>query len=193
MIIHLLGGIHEIYFPYILMNPVVIVAPILGNMAAILWYTITDCGLVGPASPGSIIAYLMVSPGYDLVKVLIGVVIAAGISFVVASPIVKMAGGRSLEEAQNEMASMKQAAKGETTVPGTIERSEEVKKSSSHAMQVWDLPRWEQPNSATGSKMTARILRYPIHRSIQYRQTVISQSYRQHLLPARKKQRRRHS
>src|SRR5699024_9132191 len=69
-----------------------------------------------------------VSPGSDLVKVLIGVVIAAGISFVVASPIVKMAGGRSLEEAQNEMASMKQAAKGETTVPGTIERSEEVKK-----------------------------------------------------------------
>lgn len=128
VIIHLLGGIHEIYFPYILMNPVVIVAPILGNMAAILWYTITDCGLVGPASPGSIIAYLMVSPGSDLVKVLIGVVIAAGISFVVASPIVKMSGGRSLEEAQNEMASMKQAAKGETTVPGTIERSEEVKK-----------------------------------------------------------------
>ena len=128
VIIHLLGGIHEIYFPYILMNPVVIVAPILGNMAAILWYTITDCGLVGPASPGSIIAYLMVSPGSDLVKVLIGVVIAAGISFVVASPIVKMAGGRSLEEAQNEMASMKQAAKGETTVSGTIERSEEVKK-----------------------------------------------------------------
>lgn len=128
VIIHLLGGIHEIYFPYILMNPVVIVAPILGNMAAILWYTITDCGLVGPASPGSIIAYLMVSPGSDLVKVLIGVVIAAGISFMVASPIVKMAGGRSLEEAQNEMASMKQAAKGETTVPGTIERSEEVKK-----------------------------------------------------------------
>lgn len=128
VIIHLLGGIHEIYFPYILMNPVVIVASILGNMAAILWYTITDCGLVGPASPGSIIAYLMVSPGSDLVKVLIGVVIAAGISFVVASPIVKMAGGRSLEEAQNEMASMKQAAKGETTVPGTIERSEEVKK-----------------------------------------------------------------
>lgn len=128
VIIHLLGGIHEIYFPYILMNPVVIVARILGNMAAILWYTITDCGLVGPASPGSIIAYLMVSPGSDLVKVLIGVVIAAGISFVVASPIVKMAGGRSLEEAQNEMASMKQAAKGETTVPGTIERSEEVKK-----------------------------------------------------------------
>ena len=128
VIIHLLGGIHEIYFPYILMNPLVIVAPILGNIAAIFWFSITDCGLVGPASPGSIIAYLMMTPGSDMIKVIIGVLIATGISFAVASPIVKMAGGKSLEEAQNEMASMKAASKGETVVPGTIERSAEVKK-----------------------------------------------------------------
>lgn len=128
VIIHLLGGIHEIYFPYILMNPLVIVAPILGNIAAIFWFSITDCGLVGPASPGSIIAYLMMTPGSDMIKVIIGVLIAAGISFAVASPIVKMAGGKSLEEAQNKMASMKAASKGETVVPGTIERSAEVKK-----------------------------------------------------------------
>ena len=128
VIIHLLGGIHEIYFPYILMNPLVIVAPILGNIAAIFWFSITDCGLVGPASPGSIIAYLMMTPGSDMIKVIIGVLIATGISFAVASPIVKMAGGKSLEEAQNKMASMKAASKGETVVPGTIERSAEVKK-----------------------------------------------------------------
>ena len=128
VIIPLLGGIHEIYFPYILMNPLVIVAPILGNIAAIFWFSITDCGLVGPASPGSIIAYLMMTPGSDMIKVIIGVLIATGISFAVASPIVKMAGGKSLEEAQNKMASMKAASKGETVVPGTIERSAEVKK-----------------------------------------------------------------
>ena len=128
VIIHLLGGIHEIYFPYILMNPLVIVAPILGNMAAIFWFSVTDCGLVGPASPGSIIAYLMMSPGSDMLKVIIGVLIATGISFAVASPIVKMAGGKSLEEAQNEVASMKAASKGENAVPGTIERSSEVRK-----------------------------------------------------------------
>ena len=128
VIIHLLGGIHEIYFPYILMNPLVIVAPILGNIAAIFWFSITDCGLVGPASPGSIIAYLMMTPGSDMIKVIIGVLIATGISFAVASPIVKMAGGKSLEEAQNKMASMKAASKGGTVVPGTIERSAEVKK-----------------------------------------------------------------
>lgn len=128
VIIHLLVGIHEIYFPYILMNPLVIVAPILGNMAAIFWFNLTDCGLVGPASPGSIIAYLMMTPGSDLLKVIIGVLIATGISFVVASPIVKMAGGKSLEEAQSEMASMKAASKGENVVPGTIERSSEIRK-----------------------------------------------------------------
>ena len=128
VIIHLLGGIHEIYFPYILLNPLVIIAPIVGNMAAIFWFNLTGCGLVGPASPGSIIAYLMMTPGSDLVKVIIGVLLSTGISFAVATPLVKMAGGKSLEEAQNEMAAMKAASKGETVVPGTIERSSEIRK-----------------------------------------------------------------
>lgn len=128
VIIHLLGGIHEIYFPYILMNPLVIVAPILGNMVAIFWFNLTGCGLVGPASPGSIIAYIMMTPGSDMIKVIIGVLLATGVSFLVAAPIVKMAGGKSLEEAQSEMASMKAASKGETAVPGTIERSSEIRK-----------------------------------------------------------------
>lgn len=128
VIIHLLGGIHEIYFPYVLMNPFVIIAPILGNIAAIFWFTITDCGLVGPASPGSIIAYLMMTPGSDMIKVIIGVVLSAGISFAVASPIVRMAGGKSLEEAQNEMATMKAASKGEMPVPGTIENASGIRK-----------------------------------------------------------------
>ena len=112
IIIHVLGGIHEIYFPYILMNPLVIIAPIIGNMVSIFWFNMMDCGLVGPASPGSIIAYLMMTPGSDIWKVLVGVVIATGVSFAVASPIVKMAGGKnSLEAAQAEMAAMKAEAK----------------------------------------------------------------------------------
>lgn len=128
VIIHFLGGIHEIYFPYVLMNPLVIIAPILGNMAAIFWYTVTDCGLVGPASPGSIIAYLMMAQGTDMLKVIAGVLIAGGVSFAAASPIVKMAEGKSLEEAQNEMAARKAEAKGEAAVPGTIKEASGVKK-----------------------------------------------------------------
>lgn len=48
VIIHLFGGIHEIYFPYVLMNPMVIIAPIVGNIAAIFWFTMTGAGLAGP-------------------------------------------------------------------------------------------------------------------------------------------------
>ena len=127
VIIHLLGGVHEIYFPYILMNPLVIIAPIVGNMVAIFWFSIMNCGLVGPASPGSIIAYLMMTPGADLWKVIVGVLLATGISFGIASPIVKMAGGKSLEDAQNKVAEMKAEAKGQSE-PVVLNRSEAVRK-----------------------------------------------------------------
>ncbi len=128
VIIHLFGGIHEIYFPYILMNPLVIVAPILGNMAAIFWFGLTDCGLVGPASPGSVLAVLMMTPGSDVLRILLGVLLAAGVSFAVAAPIVKMTGNTNLEEAKNEMAARKAEAKGQKLVPGTVENASSVKK-----------------------------------------------------------------
>ncbi len=127
VIIHLLGGIHEIYFPYILMNPLVIIAPIAGNIAAIFWFNLTGCGLVGPASPGSIILYLMMTPASDMLKVIVGVAIATAISFLIASPIVRRAGGKSLEEAQQEVASRKAEAKGltaEVTSDVTVKSSE---------------------------------------------------------------------
>lgn len=127
VIIHLFGGIHEIYFPYILMNPIVIIAPIVGNMVAIFWFNLMGCGLRGPASPGSIIAYLMMTPGPDMWKVIVGVLLATVVSFVIAAPIVKMAGGRSLEDAQSEMAARKAEAKGQAA-PAEIGNASGVKK-----------------------------------------------------------------
>ncbi len=115
IIIHFLGGIHEIYFPYILMNPVVIIGPIVGNIAAILFYSITNCGLVGAASPGSIIAYLAVSPKSQVLFILLGVAIAAVISFFISSFIIKATegkGGKTLQEAQSQKDAMKAEAKG---------------------------------------------------------------------------------
>ena len=112
VIIHLFGGIHEIYFPYILMNPVGIIAPIVGNMAAILFYTMTGAGLSGVASPGSIIAYMAMAPRDSILTVLLGVVIAAAVSFVIASPIVRMSTAKNLDEATNQMKQMKAQAKG---------------------------------------------------------------------------------
>lgn len=127
IIIHFLGGIHEIYFPYILMNPVVIIAPIVGNICAITFYTITGAGLVGPPSPGSIIAFMSMSPkGSGMIITLAGVVIAAAVSFLIASPIVKMSGTKSLEDAQAKKDSMKAEAKG--IVSGADVKAGDIKK-----------------------------------------------------------------
>lgn len=128
VIIHLLGGIHEIYFPYILMNPLVIIGPIVGNIAAIFWYNLTDCGLVGPASPGSIIAYLMMAPRDKILAVIVGVLIAAAISFAISSAVIRMSKGKSLEAAQKEVADRKAEAKGMNAAPVQIMKTEGVKK-----------------------------------------------------------------
>ena len=113
IIIHFLGGIHEIYFPYVLMNPVVIIAPIVGNICAITWFSITGCGLKGPSSPGSIIAFMAMAPKDKMLFILIGVAIAAAVSCAIASVIIKATStSTSIEEAQGQMADMKAQAKG---------------------------------------------------------------------------------
>lgn len=116
LIIHLFGGIHEIYFPYVLMNPLLLLAAIGGSLAAMTYYTIFDLGLSGPASPGSIIAFLLMAPKGSTLAVLLGVVIAAVVSFVIAIPIIRLAGNKhegSLEDASAKMKDMKAASKGE--------------------------------------------------------------------------------
>lgn len=128
VVIHLLGGIHEIYFPYILMNPLIIIAPILGNVAAIFWYNLTGAGLVGPASPGSIIAYLMMAPPSGILSVTAGVLIAAAVSFGISSVIIRTSKGKSLEAAQEEVASRKAEAKGISTEPPAITNSSGIRK-----------------------------------------------------------------
>ncbi|OWR31299.1 PTS mannitol transporter subunit IICBA [Saccharibacillus sp. O23] len=85
IIIHFLGGIHEIYFPYVLMRPVLILSVILGGMAGVFTFTLTGAGLVSAASPGSIIALMLVSPKGGQLAVLAGVAAAAIVSFLVSA------------------------------------------------------------------------------------------------------------
>ncbi|OWA35300.1 PTS mannitol transporter subunit IICBA [Saccharibacillus sp. O16] len=85
IIIHFLGGIHEIYFPYVLMRPVLILSVILGGMAGVFTFTLTGAGLVSAASPGSIIALMLVSPKGGQLAVLAGVAVAAIVSFLVSA------------------------------------------------------------------------------------------------------------
>ena len=125
IIIHFLGGIHEIYFPYVLMNPVVIIAPIVGNICAITWFLLTGCGLKGPASPGSIIAFMAMAPKNKMLLIFIGVAIAAAVSFAIASVIIKATSTTaSIDEAKAEVADRKAQAKGTVNVS----KSESVRK-----------------------------------------------------------------
>ena len=122
IIIHFFGGIHEIYFPYVLMNPVVIIASIAGSACAVFYYSLFNIGLTGPASPGSIIAFLTMAPKGSTLAVLLGVVIAAVVSFLVAAPIIKMSNGKSLEEASDSVQNMKAASKGIAKKAGEIKK-----------------------------------------------------------------------
>jgi mannitol PTS system EIICBA or EIICB component len=85
MVVHFLGGIHEIYFPYVLMKPRLILAMIAGGAAGVLTFLVTGAGLVATPSPGSIFAYMAVTPKGGHVVVLLGIIIAAGVTFAVAS------------------------------------------------------------------------------------------------------------
>ena len=55
-IIQFLGGIHEVYFPYVLAKPRLVLALIAGGATGTLMNVIFDSGLVAPAAPGSIFA-----------------------------------------------------------------------------------------------------------------------------------------
>ncbi len=119
LIVHLLGGIHEISFPYILMNPLLLLATIGGSFAAMIYNTFFNLGLSGPASPGSIFAFVGMAPKGSTLSVFLAFVIAAGVSFLIASPIVRFSNGKgSLEDAKNEVKSLHDESKGVAPVAG---------------------------------------------------------------------------
>lgn len=107
-IIHFFGGIHEIYFPYVLMNPRLLLAVIAGGMSGVFTLTLTHSGLVAPASPGSIFAVLLMTPKSSMFGVILAVLIACAVSFVIASFFLKIQKGEgSLEEATQQMKNLK--------------------------------------------------------------------------------------
>ena len=116
-IIHFFGGIHEIYFPYVLMNPILLVAAIAGGATGVLCNVITGAGLVATPSPGSIFAVIAMSPMSDLFFILLSVLLSCVVSFLIASVFVKRAAARSGDEdqlatAQKQVKAMKAESKG---------------------------------------------------------------------------------
>lgn len=124
-IIHFLGGIHEIYFPYILMKPALMLAAIGGGVAGVFTFTLFDAGLVAVPSPGSIFALLAMTPRSNYVGVLAGVLVAMVVSFLIASLFLKRSKDYE-EEDLTEAAKSMEAMKG--------------KKSAAASMLVSDKP-----------------------------------------------------
>jgi PTS system mannitol-specific IIC component len=123
-VIQFFGGIHEIYFPYVLMKPALILAAIAGGASGIFTATIFNAGLVSTPAPGSIFAYLAMTPRGGFVGVLAAVLVAAVVSFLVASVIIRATADaneedeeRSLGMATSQMETMKGS---KSSVAGTL-------------------------------------------------------------------------
>ena len=117
IIIQFFGGIHEIYFPYVLMKPLLILAVIAGGIAADFTFLITNAGLVATPSPGSIFAEMAMTPKGGFLPVISGIAIGAVVSFLIASVILKRdkteGNGEELAFAQQMVSQMKAESKGQ--------------------------------------------------------------------------------
>ncbi|WP_077490478.1 PTS mannitol transporter subunit IICBA [Sinomonas mesophila] len=118
-IIHFLGGIHEIYFPYVLMKPILILATIAGGMTGIATLALTNSGLVAPSAPGSIIAVLAQTSRDSYVGVILAVVLAATVSFLIASLILRTAKDRAEGDLAAATARM-EGMKGKKSMASTV-------------------------------------------------------------------------
>ncbi|MGT2957776.1 PTS mannitol transporter subunit IIB [Streptococcus bovimastitidis] len=131
LIIHFFGGIHEIYFPYVMMKPALFLAVIGGGVTGTFTNQLLGSGLGGPASPGSILAIMsMVPKGGSYIAVLSGVFSAALVSFLIASVILKADKSEddesALLEAQAATKAAKAEAKGQTLAPSSEFVSDDI-------------------------------------------------------------------
>jgi len=107
-LIQFVGGVHEIYFPYVLMRPMLIIATILGGMSGVFTFVLLDGGLQAVVSPGSILSFLAATPPGGYLANIAGVLVATGVSFIVSSIVLKTGKQtEDLQEASRKMQEMK--------------------------------------------------------------------------------------
>jgi PTS system mannitol-specific IIC component len=120
MLIQFVGGIHEIYFPFVLMKPVTLVAVICGGATGVATNMVFDSGLRAPAAPGSIIAVWLQAPASSFVGVTLSVILSATVSFLIASVILKADRSEAVDDLAHATAQM-EANKGKaSSVSGAL-------------------------------------------------------------------------
>jgi mannitol PTS system EIICBA or EIICB component len=150
MVIVLFGGIHEVYFPFVLMKPRLILAAIAGGMAGIATNAVFQSGLHGPASPGSIFAILLQTSKGSYTGVILSVVISAAVSFLVASVMLRASRKGDL------------AAGGSGDLSAAIAKTEENKGKSSSVLGSMTVPEGSGPSVASTSETATAVLERPL-------------------------------
>ncbi|MBX0357003.1 PTS mannitol transporter subunit IICB [Halobacillus sp. Nhm2S1] len=130
-IIHFFGGIHEIYFPYILSKPALILAAIAGGVTGTTTFVAFGVGLTATPSPGSIVALMPLTARGDHLGVIAGVLLATLASFLVASFILKFSKNDEEENLNEATAKMEEMKGKKSSVSGQLnsqqgEQKEEV-------------------------------------------------------------------
>ena len=118
-IIQFFGGIHEVYFPYVLMKPKLLIAMILGGMTGVFVNVQLDVGLRAPAAPGSIFAVYAQTAKGDYLGVTLGVFSAAAVTFAVAAVLLKMERGDGEDDLAAATAGMEEM-KGKRSVASAL-------------------------------------------------------------------------
>lgn len=121
-VIHFFGGIHEIYFPFILMNPLLVIAAIAGGITGTFLFSMFNVGLVGVSSPGSIVTIMMMASAGDQLMILLSILASSAVSFLVASFIVK----HSKQDDEDVNKNLKEAAKQMEALKGKKSRISSV-------------------------------------------------------------------
>lgn len=124
-LIQFLGGIHEIYFPYVLMKPALLLAVMGGGVSGVFMFQLFGAGLVGTASPGSIFTILALTPQGNYLGVISGVVVATVVSFLIASLILRTS--KATEEDLSAATGKMEAMKGKkSSVAGELKGEPEA-------------------------------------------------------------------
>ncbi|WP_221585448.1 PTS mannitol transporter subunit IICBA [Microbacterium sp. G2-8] len=104
-IIQFFGGIHEVYFPYVLMKPLLLIAVIAGGMSGVFVNVLFSTGLRAPAAPGSIFAVMLQTASGDYLGVILAVAVSAAVTFLIAAVILRASRRRDLANADDSFAS----------------------------------------------------------------------------------------
>jgi mannitol PTS system EIICBA or EIICB component len=123
-VIHFFGGIHEIYFPYVLAKPILLLGTIAGGMVGIGTLVLFDAGLRAPAAPGSIIAVLAQTPGGSFAGVILAVVLSAVTSFVICSLLLKTS-RKKVADLSSATAEMEELKGKKSSVSGVLTGNDE--------------------------------------------------------------------